>query len=575
MGPLVAKLIYTAILTALTIFFVREIWKVWLDPQVYVGRFEVISDNGKDEEASISFSKRIVSAQAMLVQQMSEYQQRSATVTPTDQTYALPGSLPLSLPPEALEGVEITIQNINIRQIITNIRRAFLAPNEISGYVTIRENSVLATVNWPKAPTLLEKRAALTQFLTPSRPSLQAAAAHIACSLSWARAASVERKFVAISRSQFCDFANALNDLYALRDKASTPTGLGTTDTELVRKHAAQLKLHYGSDSVYPDVYRLRADLLELLPEAARSTGELVDGQEDRVRYAMLSEEFRELSPDVRRMAALAFARPALIIENDKILSPPDNWAGLLRRQEADIKAVSAATGIFTRAGQEPSGTGFIVAPGLVMTTKYVAEYARTRSKSEKDSLKFCLRGVDQDKCLSVGATIYVGGSEDRKIALVEILNHDIAVDPYISFWQPLPTANELTGRYVYVMGFPYYDARMPPEFMDRLLGKIVGRKRLMPGRVLAVGQKTPGGLIEEGLGAPPLITTDISTSGGAGGGPLVDLATGKVIAVSYAGVWQGEKGKFAYAQTPPKEALDLINKRLLGQAGALNPQIP
>ncbi|SFV08090.1 Trypsin-like peptidase domain-containing protein [Methylobacterium sp. 174MFSha1.1] len=581
MGALIAKLIYTAILVGLIAMLSRELWKVWLDPQIYIGRFEVMSDTGKDEDASIAFSKRIVSAQAMLVRQMSEYQTRNVTAASSDQTYALPGSLPLSLPPEALEGIEITIQNVNIRQILTTIRRAFLAPNEISGHVTIRSGSVLAAIDWPNAPTPTGERLPLSQFLIPSQPSLQESAAYIACLLSWARAVGVDSKFAAIPRQQFCDFSTALNDLFALRDKSSTVSGLDKEQTALVRRRAMQLKNHYGAGSIYPELYRLRADLLELLPEDARTNGELVDVQEDRVQYAMLSKDLRNLPPDEKRMAALALARPALIIEGGKVTEPPDNWAGLLRRHETDSMAVSASTGVFRGNKDSRSGTGFIVAPGLVMTAAYVIDYAGGETSIERGDLMFCPGDGNTDQCMKVGKTVYTGEIGLRKIIIAEISNHDPVLAPPVSFWQPLPTANELTGRYVYVMGFPYPDLRLPIEFMNRLLGGVGGRKRLMPGRILAVGQKGPSGEFEGALEEAPLITTDISTSGGSAGGPLVDLATGKVIALSYYGVWKGERGKFAYAQSIPKEALDVINKRLLGQFdsndrfGPQNPASP
>jgi hypothetical protein len=63
------------------------------------------------------------------------------------------------------------------------------------------------------------------------------------------------------------------------------------------------------------------------------------------------------------------------------------------------------------------------------------------------------------------------------------------------------------------------------------------------------------------------IITTDISTSGGTAGSPLIELLTGRVIGMSYAGQWQGERGKFAYADPIPRPALDLIATRAQGEA--------
>jgi hypothetical protein len=107
----------------------------------------------------------------------------------------------------------------------------------------------------------------------------------------------------------------------------------------------------------------------------------------------------------------------------------------------------------------------------------------------------------------------------------------------------------------------------MPEAFTERLLGKDEGRKRVLPGRILAFGQDGPGfdGLAG-GQSAPTVITSDMSTTGGTAGAPLIELSTGRVIGMSYAGRWQGERGKFAYAESIPKSAVDVIVRRLRGE---------
>jgi hypothetical protein len=592
MGAAIAKLIYSAIIVGLIAVLAREFWKVWFDNQVYIGRFDVVSETGRDEEASAAFPKRIVSAQAILAQQIKDYQTRAATGAPTDLTYILPGDTPLSLPPETLQGVEITIQSVNLSQILTAARRMFLAPNEVRGNVTLRETSVLAAVDWPRAPQpngdrsllttvltpnrLRGDRPPLTQFLTPSKPSAQEAAAYIACSLTWARATSVEDQLATVPRGQFCDFAAGLGDLYALSDKASTPDGLSTEEAALVRKRVSQLKAHYSSGSVFPELYRLRADLLDLLSEALRTRSELVEAQEDRIRYAMLSPGLRQLSGETKRMAAQAIARPALILENGKVSAPPDNWAGLLRRYEPDIQAVSASTGLVLGANGNVAGTGFMVAPGLMMTAVHVLDYARGSKAgasvpSGQPRLCFGSNSTDCERALVIGDTIYNGKAGGSTIVLANVDGHDLALEPPLPLLQPLPQPNELTGRYVYVVGYPFPDYRMPPEFISRLLGKEGGQKRLMPGRILAFGPGQVSGGLEQAAAALPVVTTDISTSGGTAGGPLVDFSTGQVIGTSYGGIWRGERGKFAYAHTMPKEVVDIVTRRLSGEADATN----
>jgi hypothetical protein len=140
MMSLLLKIVYSALLIGLVGVAVRELWTVWLDPRVYIGKFDVVTESGEDSEKSDAFAKRIVAAQTILAQQLTDYQSRNSANTPSDTTYAISGMEPLLLPPEALAGIDITVQNVNLRQLLSVVRRNFLAPNEVSGQVTARDD---------------------------------------------------------------------------------------------------------------------------------------------------------------------------------------------------------------------------------------------------------------------------------------------------------------------------------------------------------------------------------------------------------------------------------------------------
>jgi hypothetical protein len=566
---LIAKLIYSILLLGLSIFLIRELLIVWFDKTVYIGRFDVVGETGKDDSASAIFPKRIVSAQAIMGQQFNDYQTRSGADVASDKTFILPGMSPLLLPPEVLSGIDITVQNINLRQVLTGIRRSFLAPNEVAGNVAIREGSVLAAVDWPRAPQLNHGGPGLNKFLVPSQPSEQATAAYIACSVAWANAADRDPNVAAYPRTQFCDFAAALGDLYALGEKASSATGLDPKDSGLVRKRADQLRTHYDDSAVFPALYRLRADLLDLLPESERKQADLIEMQEDRLRYAMLGPELSKLPEDEKRYAALAMARPAIILRDGKPLNPPENWASLLRRYETAIRVASTSVGLIVNEKGEPLGTGFIVAPNLMMTARFVLEsggYRRTKPAERQPKLRLCM-GPNKSSCdnsLTIGQVVYEEEVEGSPVALAMLENHDPVYYPPLSIADPLPATNILIGQYAFVIGYPFLDRRMPEQFIERLLGKEEGQKRLMPGRILALGPS--GSAPSNGRSAQLLFTSDISTSGGTGGGALMELTTGRVLGMSYAGIWQGERGKFAYATPIPKAALEMIGRALRGE---------
>jgi Trypsin-like peptidase domain len=459
---IIAKLVYSALLLGLSGILLRELWTVWFDTTIYIGRFDVISDTGKDDSASAIFPKRIVGAQAILAQQFNDYQTRRAADAPSDATYILPGMTPLLLPPEVLAGVDITVQNVNLRQVLT-----------------------------------------------------------------------------------------------------------------AVRKRAAHLRAHYSADAVFPELYRLRADLLDLLPEGELRQGELVEAQEDRLRYAMLSPKLRGLPDEEKRLAALALARPAILIEDRGLSGEPENWATLLRRHDTEIRSAATSVGLIVRGDGTPVATGFVVAPGLTMTADYVLPEARrgplaTEGKRPTDRLRLCL-GPSKSSCspsMTIGDIAYVGEAEGSRIALANLVAHDIVLHPPLPLAEPLPATNTLIGQYAFVIGYPFRDPRVPARFTELLLGKEDGCKRLMPGRILAFGQGGRTGFVglESGHPAPAVFTTDISTSAGTGGAPLVDLTTGRAIGMSFAGQWKGECGKFAYAESIPKGALDVIGRRLHGE---------
>jgi hypothetical protein len=562
----VAKIIYTLVLLGVSIVFLKEIWTVWLDRTLYVGHFDVITDTSKDDQQSANFPKRVVGAQAILAQQFNDYQTRRSTDAPSDATYVLAGMHPLLLPPEVLSGVDLTVQNIDLRQLLTAVRNRIVEPNEVTGSVTVYNNSVLATVSWPQSQTS-------TDFLVPSQPDTQSAAAYIGSLISWARAAAIDPRVAALSKDQFCDFSAALGAFYALTAKTSSAK-LAEDDLAAARRHAAQLRKHYDSTNVFPEIYRLRADLLDLLDQQPDKLWAMIEAQEDRVRYAMRSEKLKGLSDEDKKFAALALTRPAIPFDGDKLSNTPENWSGLLDRYGATIGAAAAATGLIVRADGSPVGSGFLVAPGLVATATHVLSAGRiarnaSQGKSAGGALRFCL-GSSKSACdpaLTIGETIYSGEAENSHVSLASVADHDPLLLAPLTIVSA-PSDLKQIGEYAYVIGYPFRDARMPTPFAERLLGRDDGRKRLMPGRILDFGRQSASSSLETASDASAnVFTSDISTTIGTAGGPLVELTTGHVLGMSYAGSWKGQRGKFANAEAFPQAALEIIARRLHGEA--------
>ena len=86
-----------------------------------------------------------------------------------------------------------------------------------------------------------------------------------------------------------------------------------------------------------------------------------------------------------------------------------------------------------------------------------------------------------------------------------------------------------LKNRKVYVLGHPAYDERAYAS--DLRIFHHYNSKHVMPGTIRSVKHVTVNKNVE------PRIYHDCSTLGGCSGGPVVDMETGKVIAIHWGGV--------------------------------------
>lgn len=561
---LILKSFYSVILIAVVIFTFRELYSVWFDDKLYIGKFNVIADAGQDEAAIGNFPKQVVAARSMLAQQIQDYQTRADADQQSDITFDVISDTNLSILKDNLGEVDVVVQEINITRLLAAIRRGFTSPNEVSGSLTVSEGSVMGAVDWPRGP-VIEESADMRRFLLPNSSSQREAALHVACSVTWAQLNEKDSEMSGISRAQFCDFGSALHAFYAL-ERGSAQTGsMGADNQKRVRYHVDRLRQHYSDAKVLPDLFRLRADLIELLPD--RAAGALAEAQEDRLRYAYGMADLGTLD-ESERMKALALARPAYLLDDGVPLNVGENWKPLLEFRAAEIRRHSASVGILTGADGQAYGTGFVVAPGIIATAGYTIDALRSSSgRPQTGSLESLVSGseaVPATLCfgedggcanpLRLGSVVWSEDDPQRSLALVEVFGHDPVENPPLQLVLPDEISEDKVGSFAYIIAYIFPDARMPSVFIDALIGEDFGRKRLLPGRVLAFGPTGQRGNFDE-------LTTDISTSSGAGGGPLIDMNSGKVLGLHWAGRWQGERGKFAYSRPIPQGAIDFVRQ--------------
>lgn len=341
-----------------------------------------------------------------------------------------------------------------------------------------------------------------------------------------------------------------------MRDKQGTLAGITDADVEQLKKVRDYTTRLISSSTVYPEVYRLRADIVDLIPAAKKVSEDFAQAQDDRTRYSQL------INPGKNRFQVLAEARPAIEVENNAISGPvSETWNGALTPFTEKIRSAVRATGFgrLQKKGEANAWffSGFAVAPGLIATVRfgvdvpddatmpfspddsYDAEFSfGEQTPNPGDAIPGACRILQVVYAAElVHAVRLENGSH---LALLRIEGHDTIRNPPLVIERSAERLSALPGRYAFVVGFPALDWRLPESFIDALLGKKGGVKRVMPGRILLVEKE--GQTIRR-------ITTDISTTSGSAGGPLIDLETGRVLGLHHSGQWKDdESGKFAWA---------------------------
>jgi V8-like Glu-specific endopeptidase len=180
-------------------------------------------------------------------------------------------------------------------------------------------------------------------------------------------------------------------------------------------------------------------------------------------------------------------------------------------------------------------GTAFVVGPGLLMTNRHVAQIFC--SGTGRRGLAFTAgqqvafdRGRERDGAalpLAVKHVAMVHPYWDMALLAVDGLPADIAP-------LRLSTADPKTheGRDVVAIGYPAFDPRNNVAVQNQVFGGVYDVKRLMPGKltgrsaIRSFGKEVPSSM------------HDSSTLGGASGSAVVDVATGEVIALHFAGIY-------------------------------------
>ena len=236
-------------------------------------------------------------------------------------------------------------------------------------------------------------------------------------------------------------------------------------------------------------------------------------------------------------------------------------WRSRLTAAAEAVRRAARAVGRINVVGHsqlEWLGTGWVVAPGTIVTNRHVArEFGRSSSGRfvfrqgpaggpMSASVDF-LREVDRDDRFEgrILEIIHIEDDNGPDLALLRIESVD-------TFEPPVPislkTSDVSVEQQIAVIGYPARDSRIPDQrLMQSIFGDVYDTKRLAPGQITGV--------------QPKVLLHDCSTLGGNSGSVLLDLTSGDAIGLHFAGRFL--EANYAVPAALVAERLDVARRRL------------
>lgn len=231
------------------------------------------------------------------------------------------------------------------------------------------------------------------------------------------------------------------------------------------------------------------------------------------------------------------FGRPSLLVRNGTFEMPSaDTWKARLFPTQSRMDKAIRSVGRLELINHSYSwaGTAWIIAEGIAITNRHVAELFAQKSDSgfafrhnpfgkafgakidfKEEHLQPAALKIEIDEILYVAENI--DGFPD--LAFLKLKSDNLQFLP-----PPIPLYDQeiSPGQTVAVIGYPAYDERNDASDMRRIFGDVYGVKRFAPGEVDDIYN---GGF-----------THDCTTLGGNSGSVVIDVNTGAAIGLHFAG---------------------------------------
>jgi V8-like Glu-specific endopeptidase len=339
---------------------------------------------------------------------------------------------------------------------------------------------------------------------------------------------------------------------FAMRALQQLPN-LDAVADELAAPAAVLRRVAGGRPRSASPAFEVMADVADA--ESAAAEQVLADGRRAVVKLRQMRDRPPPppLTPGEQiglEAVILLFGRPALLVQNGTFPAPPTGWEALdANRQQ--IESSLKSVGRIDLLNRGMLGTGFLVAPNVVMTNRHVAEVFSLPSDTGGWSFKLG-RTPAIDYLEESGST----GSATFKVRKVIGIHPDVRIDLALLEVEPtampgapagftvpavLPIAGTepvVTGTdfNVYLVGYPASDNQgiTPPDVLSRIFGDVLEVKRLQPGTMTSISSTLPR------------FSHDCSTLGGNSGSCVIALDTHQVIGLHFSGGYR--ESNFAVA---------------------------
>jgi trypsin-like peptidase len=334
-------------------------------------------------------------------------------------------------------------------------------------------------------------------------------------------------------KQQVIDEARRILGTFDNAARALGPTGAVAGETDL------GLESLESFGAPMPGAIRGRTAVAELTPvgqaTAVEVQQQIQDGLDAMKKVEMgRDQDISDRDQHGLEAIVLLAGRPAILIQDGDFMEPPKLWAALKDVRD-QIKNVIRRVGrieVSNNPNFEWLGTGWLAGKNVVITNRHVAlEFSRPANDGTWTfrvpmGASLNLRAeLNSDSALTFTIKAIVGIHEDYDLAALQVEQ----VSGAEQLPDPLPVVSAapagLTGRKVYVIGYPAWDGRRnDPEPMKRIFADIYNVKRLQPGEI-------SGDALAEFE-----IFHDCSTLGGNSGSPVLDLETHRVLGLHFGG---------------------------------------